>query len=60
MAEKQLTSTKDLKRVLGFWDLMAIGVEEKTAEHDWCLIEHCLSDETFQALVKELENKKAA
>ena len=26
MAEKQLTSTKDLKRVLGFWDLMAIGV----------------------------------
>ena len=23
---KQLTSTKDLKRVLGFWDLMAIGV----------------------------------
>ena len=40
--------------------LMAIGVEEKTAEHDCCLIEHCLSDETFQALVKELENKKAA
>lgn len=26
MADKQLTSTKDLKRVLGFWDLMAIGV----------------------------------
>lgn len=23
---KNLSSTKDLKRVLGFWDLMAVGI----------------------------------
>lgn len=55
LAEKVLSRHKSIKAYL-----MAIGVEEKTAEHDCCLIEHCLSDETFQALVKELEIKKAA
>ena len=55
LAEKVLDRHKSIKAYL-----MAIGVEEKTAEHDCCLIEHCLSDETFQALVKELEIKKAA
>lgn len=34
-----------------------IGVSHETAEEDACKIEHCISDETFEALKKFLENQ---
>jgi len=30
-----------------------LGVSEETAEHDCCLIEHDLSEETFEAIKKK-------
>ena len=34
-----------------------IGISHATAEEDACKIEHCISDETFEALKKFLENQ---
>ena len=36
---------------------MKIGVNEETALNDACKIEHVISDETFTALKKHIENK---
>lgn len=36
---------------------MKIGVNEETALNDACKIEHVISDETFAALKKHIENK---
>ncbi len=38
--------------------LLSIGVSEETAEHDCCLMEHVVSDETLHAMVSSMENKK--
>ena len=35
--------------------LVAIGVDQKTAEQDACKIEHDLSDETFEAIKKHYQ-----
>ncbi len=35
-----------------------LGVDEKIASEDACKIEHVISDETFQALKKHLEENK--
>lgn len=40
--------------------LISLGVDEKTAEEDCCRIEHIISEETFQAIVRELNNKGIA
>ena len=37
--------------------LMALGVDEETASEDACKIEHVISDETFTAIRKYLEQK---
>ncbi len=37
--------------------LLSIGVSKETAEHDCCLMEHVVSDETFKAMEKTLLNK---
>lgn len=37
--------------------LIAIGVDEQTAAEDACRIEHVISDTTFEALRKYIENK---
>lgn len=34
--------------------LLSLGVSEETAERDCCLMEHILSDETFEAMKKTL------
>ena len=34
--------------------LQRIGVDEKTAREDACKIEHDLSDETFQAILRHI------
>ncbi len=34
---------------------MQIGVKEKTAEKDCCLIEHVISEETLIALTKQIK-----
>ena len=34
-----------------------IGISHKTAEEDACKIEHCISDETFEALKNFLEKQ---
>ena len=39
--------------------LMMLGVQEKTALHDACRIEHIISEETFQALKKAVQELKA-
>ncbi|MCR5079386.1 MAG: metal-dependent transcriptional regulator [Bacilli bacterium] len=39
--------------------LVSLGVNEETAEEDCCRIEHIISEETFQAFVKELEARKS-
>ena len=38
--------------------LMKLGVSEKTAYRDSCLVEHDLSDESFEAIKKATENLK--
>ncbi len=38
--------------------LQKLGVSEKTAADDACRIEHVISDETFNAIKKILENTK--
>lgn len=40
--------------------LTSLGVDEATAEEDCCRIEHIISEETFQAIVRELNNKGIA
>ena len=40
--------------------LISLGVDEKTAEEDCCRIEHIISEETFQAIVRELNDKGIA
>jgi len=40
--------------------LTSLGVDETTAEEDCCRIEHIISEETFQAIVRELNNKGIA
>lgn len=39
--------------------LRSIGVSEEVADEDCCRMEHAISEETFQALINELEKKKA-
>lgn len=50
-------STLNRHRVLRDY-LLSIGVSEVTAEHDCCLMEHVVSDETFKAMEKALANHK--
>ena len=38
--------------------LEMLGVDEETASEDACKIEHCLSDKSFEAIKKHLENYK--
>lgn len=38
--------------------LIQIGVSEKTADKDCCLLEHVISKETLNAIKKSLKNKK--
>ena len=38
---------------------VALGVDEKTAAEDACNIEHDISAQTFQALVRHVEEKRA-
>ena len=38
--------------------LMSIGVDEATAEADACRVEHDLSEETFDAIRRTVEEKK--
>ena len=40
--------------------LTRIGISEKTAAEDACKIEHVISDETFQAVKKYLDNANNA
>lgn len=37
--------------------LMALGVDERTAQDDACKIEHVISDETFGAIKKHMREK---
>ena len=48
-------------QLISSW-LMILGVQEKTAIHDACRIEHIISEESFQALKKavyELREQQA-
>lgn len=36
--------------------LLSIGLDEETAKADACKIEHVISDETYQAIKKHLDN----
>jgi len=38
---------------------MLLGVDEETATEDACKIEHIISDKTFQALKKHVQDNKA-
>ena len=38
--------------------LCALGVDEKTASEDACRLEHAISDESFAAIKKHLEEKR--
>ena len=38
--------------------LTSLGVSEKIASSDACKIEHCISDESFEAIRKNLESSK--
>jgi Mn-dependent DtxR family transcriptional regulator len=38
--------------------LSALGVDEKTASEDACRLEHAISDESFAAIKKHLEEKR--
>ena len=37
--------------------LLSLGINEKTAEHDCCLIEHVISEETLNKIKEFLKNK---
>ena len=50
IAEKTLNRHHELKRFL-----LYIGVSEETAEEDCCLMEHAISDETFEAIKRLLD-----
>ena len=50
IARKILEKRKVLKDLIMSW-----GVDEKTAAADACKIEHVLSDETFAAIMKNIE-----
>ena len=50
IARKILEKRKVLKDLIMSW-----GVDEKTAAADACKIEHVLSDETFEAIKKNME-----
>lgn len=39
--------------------LLSIGVSEEAADEDCCRMEHAISQETFNAIIRELEKKKA-
>lgn len=39
--------------------LLKLGVSEDVAEHDCCLMEHVLSDETLEAIKKSLDEDDA-
>ena len=49
IAEKVLERHRVIKQFL-----LGIGVSEEVAEHDCCLMEHVLSDETFEAIKNKL------
>ena len=51
IAEKTLERHHVLKRFL-----LQIGVSEETAESDCCLMEHSVSDETFEAIKRILHD----
>lgn len=51
IAEKTLNRHHVLKKYL-----LQIGVREDIAEQDCCLMEHAISDETFEAIKKQLKN----
>ena len=51
IAEAVLHRHETLKRYL-----IKLGVSEETAERDCCLMEHVLSEETFKAIEKALED----
>ena len=38
--------------------LVSLGVSEETASNDACKIEHCISDESLEAIKKSIENSK--
>ena len=50
IAQKVLERHHVLKKFL-----LGLGVSEETAENDCCLMEHVISDETFQAIKKRTE-----
>ena len=59
LRQKNLITVAD--KLISSW-LMILGVQEKTAIHDACRIEHIISEESFQALKKavyELREQQA-
>jgi len=40
--------------------LISLGVDKKTAVHDACKMEHAMSEKSFFAIKKYIENKKRA
>ena len=40
--------------------LIALGVDEETAANDACRIEHVISDQSFEALKRELKRRQEA
>ena len=53
--EGRLIAEKVLERHLVIKQfLLGLGVSEEVAEHDCCLMEHVLSDETFEAIKSKL------
>lgn len=53
IAESTLYRHRALKEYL-----LSLGVSEETAEHDCCLMEHVVSDETFHCMQKAMEKKQ--
>ncbi len=53
IAEKTYDKHNTIARIL-----MDLGVNEKTAYEDSCRIEHCISDESFDAIKKYVAEKK--
>ena len=53
IAESTLHRHRALKEYL-----LSLGVSEETAEHDCCLMEHVVSDETFHCMQKAMEKKQ--
>ena len=53
IAEKTYDNHNPIARIL-----MDLGVNEKTAYEDSCRIEHCISDESFDAIKKYVAEKK--